>query len=417
MARSKDLWWTAGKRGEKHKTARHPDNGGNPSANRYLAEWRDASGHVRTETFPTDRKARQYAEDRESEARRGEYIDPQAGKTPLGNVARKWLRLREVGASSAARYESLYRVHIEPVFGERAVGGIKASEVAAWSRSLAGHPTTRRMALIILTGVLDLAVADRMRRDNPARERVVARPKTQRKRKEDPWDASRVLAVAAACGTHRSIPLVAAGLGLRHGEAFGLAVEDIDAAETVHIRRQLARVTGGWVFKLPKGGKPRDVPLPRGVATLTEGVSAQQITLPWLNEDGTIRDKPERVSLLFHDEERPLWTRVWNRDIWKHALAEAGVIPPFTQPDPVAREHGFHALRHWYSTYLLDNGVSLAAVMEFMGHSRESVPLAIGVYGHVTEQSRETARRAVDAALFGLRPVPSHGTVAELRRA
>ena len=83
----------------------------------------------------------------------------------------------------------------------------------------------------------------------------------------------------------------------------------------------------------------------------------------------------------------------------------------------VARRDGMHACRHWYSTHLLDNGVSLAAVMEFMGHSAESMPLAVSVYGHVTPEAFERARQVVDKALFGLHPVQDHGTVTELSRA
>jgi hypothetical protein len=100
-----------------------------------------------------------------------------------------------------------------------------------------------------------------------------------------------------------------------------------------------------------------------------------------------------------------------------HALAAAGVIPAFKGRNyPPAREHGMHAVRHWYSTTLQDSGVSLAGVMEFLGHSRTSMPLAVGVYGHVTEATFEAARNAVDSTLFALRPVESHGTVTELRR-
>jgi hypothetical protein len=51
--------------------------------------------------------------------------------------------------------------------------------------------------------------------------------------------------------------------------------------------------------------------------------------------------------------------------------------------------------------------VSLAGVMEFMGHSDAAAPLALGVYGHVTEQTLEDARNAIDRTLFRLRPVRS----------
>jgi hypothetical protein len=63
-----------------------------------------------------------------------------------------------------------------------------------------------------------------------------------------------------------------------------------------------------------------------------------------------------------------------------------------------------HGLRHWYSSCLQGSGVSLAGVVEFLGHSRKAAPLAVGVYGHVTEETFENARNAVDRTLFRLRP-------------
>ncbi|MCU1469027.1 MAG: hypothetical protein JWQ39_176, partial [Glaciihabitans sp.] len=73
-----------------------------------------------------------------------------------------------------------------------------------------------------------------------------------------------------------------------------------------------------------------------------------------------------------------------------------------------AREDGTHALRHYYATTLLDAGVSLAGVMDFMGHSRESAPITLGTYGHVTAETFEQARTAIDRSLFRLRAVQDH---------
>jgi hypothetical protein len=56
---------------------------------------------------------------------------------------------------------------------------------------------------------------------------------------------------------------VAAGLALRQGECFGLAVEDIDFLRVVvPVRRQVRNVANRLVFALRKTGKTRDVRLP-----------------------------------------------------------------------------------------------------------------------------------------------------------
>jgi hypothetical protein len=62
-------------------------------------------------------------------------------------------------------------------------------------------------------------------------------------------------------------------------------------------------------------------------------------------------------------------------------------------------------LRHYLTSTLLDGGVSLAAIMAFLGHSRRGKPITLGVYGHVTEEGFEQARTVIDRSLFRLRVV------------
>ena len=52
-----------------------------------------------------------------------------------------------------------------------------------------------------------------------------------------------------------------------------------------------------------------------------------------------------------------------------------------------------------------------------MGHSVKSLPVTFRVYGHVTEETFDLARDAIDRTLFRIRPVQPGGTVTELRAA
>ncbi|HEX6454728.1 MAG TPA: hypothetical protein VF060_35350 [Trebonia sp.] len=111
--------------------------------------------------------------------------------------------------------------------------------------------------------------------------------------------------------------------------------------------------------------------------------------------------------------------------MWKPALSRARVIGPpqknnrggYVYLTGGQRGNGQHVLRHLFESVLDDGGVSLAGMMEFMGQSRKGKVITIGVYGHVTEETFESARNAVDQRLFRLRPVTSAGTVTELRAA
>jgi integrase len=64
---------------------------------------------------------------------------------------------------------------------------------------------------------------------------------------------------------YRPLAAVGAACGLRQGEIFGLAEEDIDFDELViHVRRQVKKLGRTFVFALPKNDTDRDVPLSEG---------------------------------------------------------------------------------------------------------------------------------------------------------
>lgn len=436
MARARDLWHAevkdpddpSGKRRIKVKTKRHPDRGGSKNAKRWLAVWFGPEGTEESKAFRTQDAALKYARKQEDDLERGEYLDRKAGREMLAPLLAKWIRLRDVGAGSRDRYERASRLHVEPVFGARQVRGIQPSEVLEWMRNLAktrGY-STQQLAFTILQGALDIAVADGLRRDNPCRSSIVPRPRQDEEEREA-WTVGRVWGVIDGHpGEYRVLPTLQAGCGLRENEAFALALDDFDfEAGKVTIGRQVSRVAGRWYFKLPKGGKARTVPLPAGVARAVQAYAEQYeprpYTLPWMNEAGDVEGEHAcNLLVRWHGEDprtcdQHVRPSSYDRGVWKPALVAAKVIPePVRGPrggvvayaqDP---EDGTHALRHFYSTTLLDAGVSLAGVMSFMGHSKRAAPVTLRVYSHVTEETFRAAGEAIDRSLFRLRPVQDH---------
>ncbi|MFA1551645.1 tyrosine-type recombinase/integrase [Actinomadura chokoriensis] len=397
--------------------------------------WIGPDGKECTKAFRIQDAAKKYARKQEEDIERGEYIDPAAGKELLQPLGRKWLRLQSVGLTSRERYEGVLRLHIEPTFGHRKVKSVKPSEVAEWLRALSkthGH-SIQSMAFHILSGMFALAVADGVRRDNPAQSDIITKPAPTDDEPREAWTGDRVWAVISAHpAEYELIPVLQAGCGLRESEAFAIGEEDLDLdAGKVVIRRQVARVRTGkrYVFKLPKGGKTRVVPLSPGVVRAVrayiETYPPRPYALPWLDEHGQVTADEHVCKLLFRwhgDDPRTHGQHIressYNRQVWKPALVKAGVIPePEKGPRGGAsrkyradRADGTHALRHYYSTTLQDAGVSLAGVMAFLGHSRNKrhIPISVRVYGHVTEETFEAARNAIDRSLFRLRPVQDH---------
>jgi hypothetical protein len=111
----------------------------------------------------------------DTDRERGEYHDTKAARVIFDMIAQGWLSSRNADPSSKIRYESLYRLHVQPTFGARQVKAIKPSEVQTWQAELGERfgPSTVATARLVLLGILDLAVADDAIRKNPAKSPVV----------------------------------------------------------------------------------------------------------------------------------------------------------------------------------------------------------------------------------------------------
>lgn len=76
----------------------------------------------------------------------------------------------------------------------------------------------------------------------------------------------------------------------------------------------------------------------------------------------------------------------FNRDYWKKALKAVGL--------PHGRyENGMHDLRHFFASVLLDNGVSIKAVAEWLGHADPAFTLA--TYTHLMPDSDGHTKAAI----------------------
>ena len=153
-------------------------------------------------------------------------------------------------------------------------------------------------------------------------------------------------------------------MGLRLDEARNLQVSDIQAGRGfVHIHRG-------------KGAKDRYVPLPSS-------------TLHWLRKHWTTHRHPR---LLFPAEGRdhkqssvaktPIQTTTVQKAIGK--IAAQLKLP---------RKVSIHTLRHSYASHLLEAGVNLKAIQQYLGHSSLQTTL---VYLHLTDAAQANAREKIE---------------------
>jgi len=154
-------------------------------------------------------------------------------------------------------------------------------------------------------------------------------------------------------------------MGLRLEEARNLQVGDIDSARMmVHIHRG-------------KGAKDRYVPLPTS-------------TLTWLRKHWTTH---RHARWLFPAE---------GRDHGQSATAKSPISTSTVQKAmskiavelKFAKRVSIHTLRHSYATHLLETGVSLKVIQQYLGHSSLQTTM---VYLHLTDSAETNAREVIES--------------------
>jgi integrase len=111
-----------------------------------------------------------------------------------------------------------------------------------------------------------------------------------------------------------------------------------------------------------------------------------EVTLPWQTRQGA---SASAALLLVSRERKALNRNYVNTHLWGPAVIDAGLERN--------RSNGMHALRHWYASVLLEAGVSIKALSEYLGHADPGFTLR--TYTHLMPNTEEKAREAVDRAL------------------
>lgn len=147
--------------------------------------------------------------------------------------------------------------------------------------------------------------------------------------------------------------------GLRLGEGTHLQVADMDSA------RMLVHIHHG------KGGKDRYVPLPQSTLQLLRRHWKTHRNPVWLfpaagrgNNRMPIAEEPTPRSNV--------------QTAFKRALRESGIH----------KRASVHTLRHSYATHLLEGGINLRLIQEYLGHNS---PTTTAIYTHLTQKTQTMA--------------------------
>lgn len=156
-------------------------------------------------------------------------------------------------------------------------------------------------------------------------------------------------------------------LGLRLGEGLHLQVGDIDSARMmVHVHRG-------------KGAKDRFVPLPPRTLKALRAYWVTHRHPTWLFP-ATGRDHRQAAAA-----DGPM-ERSSVQGALRRAVRDLGLRKAIS----------IHTLRHSYATHLLEAGVNLRLIQQYLGHSSLQTTM---IYLHLTAVSHEQARERIDTLM------------------
>jgi len=349
----------------------------------WKAATRGPDGATRSKTFTRQTDAKRWLAAQEHAMASGSWVNPDLGKVTFGAYAASWAAQQPHRPSTAATVGSRLRTHLLPALGERPLASIRPSDmrslVGSLSKALA--PGTVQVVYRLAATIFRAAVEDGHLVKTPCPARMaLPRPDGH---KVEPMTVEEVHAMAESVDERYGAAVIAGGgLGLRQAELFGLTVDRVDwLRRTVRVDRQLLTLVGSAPAFAPvkTEASVRTIPAP---TVVLEAFTAH------LRAFG---EGPDR--LIFSTAEgRPVRPEKASM-VWRRGAARSG-LPGKT---------GWHDLRHFYASLLIQAGGNVKVLQSRLGH--KSALVTLDTYGHLWPDSEDATRAAVDRLLGA--PAPS----------
>ena len=285
-------------------------------------------------------------------------------------------------------YQMIVELHLVPALGRARLTRLAPDALETYMNGKLEDglkPLTIRNHLAVLHRALNQALRWGLVQRNVA---SLVTPPRDRKQEVQPLspDEARALLDAVKGDRLEALYGIALGLGLRQGEALGLAWEDVDLESgTLSVRHTLQRYDGAYHLDEPKTSKSRrTIALPRPLIEALRCHRTRQV------------------------EERLRAGQGWEGDRWNlifttmagTPLSSAVVTHRFQEILAAADlpRQKFHDLRHAAASFMLVQGVALRVVMEVLGHS--DIAVTANTYSHVMPDLQRDATDRVGMLLW-----------------
>lgn len=341
----------------------------------WRVQYRDPAGKNKTKQgFRTKNEAQAWADKNATTIRTGDWIDPNAGKVTIGEVAVPWeANLTHLKPKTRHDMLAVWRNHVEPKWGTRKAFSIKPSEVQAWVSSLDRSASLVRQAHAVLAQILDLAVMDKAVRENAARGVKLPRKDAARKVY---LTAKQLGQLVDECTRYKELVWLLGTVGLRWGEAAALRVRDVNVLRNrINIERNAVTVGSEVIIGTPKTHEVREVSVPvsvmRMLVPVMDGKGPDELL--WPRRDGTPMKPPTHGKWYYNALDRCMEK-----------------YPDFPRVTP-------HGLRHVAAGLMISAGANVLAVRNQLGHS--SAAITLDVYSALWDEDLEAVGSAVEGKI------------------
>jgi integrase len=341
---------------------------GDETRTAWVADYSDQNGKRRLKTFRTKKEADAFMVEARGEVARGVHTADSSSAT-VAEAAELWIKrcdAEKLERATLRQYRQHVDLHILPRLGREKLSRLNVPAVESFKDTLLTDHS-RAMAQKILRslkGMLKDAARRGLIAHNPAHMVKITGSSRHKKRPEIGGDIPskaevRVLLDAAPPPRWRAFLMVAVFTGLRASELRGLTWDHVDfAAQLIRVRQRADR----WneIGSPKSGGSRRDVPMaPMVVNALKEWRLACPpggLVFP------TGTGKVESLSNI--------------RKRLAPIMLQAGLADADGRP-----KYGLHAFRHFFASWLIDQGFGPKRVQSMMGHA--TINMTFDTYGHL----------------------------------
>ena len=374
--------------------------------------------------FKIEHEANAFAARTFVEVEAGAHV-PDSRSCTVTEAGEKWLeavKAKNRERSTTNAYEGHLRLHINPRIGHVKLTELTLPLVADFEDRLRKQlsPAMTRRVMGSLRRMLGNAqvrglVARNVARDMP-RDRASGRDQEPLRVGVDIPSIEEVRAILhAATGRWRPLLIVDAFTGLRSSELRGLRWTDLELTlptGRLHVRQRL----DAWGNAGPPKSKAgyRTIPLSEFVVNT---LLAWKQQCPQL-DTGEVDQQGNPIRLLHYCFPNGIGcaeshANIVNRGFFPIQIAAGlgvAMLDAAGEPrldddgQPLLRgKYGFHALRHFFCSWLIDRGRAPKDIQTQMGHS--SLVMTLDRYGHLFPKADNAAEMAAaEAALLGIVP-------------